>query len=74
MVPGELREKTIAALQDPKIQEAMGLILAARLSLSAAVNLYGVFSRETLKKLILEGMLEIGTDGLDEQISSICVS
>ena len=67
MVPGELREKTIAALQDPKIQEAMGLILAARLSLSAAVNLYGVFSRETLKKLILEGMLEIGTDGLDEQ-------
>lgn len=67
VVPGELREKTIAALQDPKIQEAMGLILAARLSLSAAVNLYGVFSRETLKKLILEGMLEIGTDGLDEQ-------
>ncbi len=57
-VPEQLRSFVLSSLKDEKVQLALGFMTVVRKSLQAALNLYGVFSREELKRLVLDCMLE----------------
>lgn len=57
-VPERLRSFVLSALKDEKNKIEFGLMAVVRKSLQAALNLYGVFSKADLKRMVVESALE----------------